>query len=258
LLNLVKQSLVPLAQKVIDIYPKLKLKEADILRAIQNEEEKFEKTLEQGLKEFEKGLDAFELYTTYGFPLELTLELAKEKGLEINIQEFDKKFKEHQELSRTASSGMFKGGLADHSEQVTKYHTTTHLLLAALREVLGPEIYQKGSNITSERLRFDFNYPQKMSEEQIKEVENLVNQKIKEDIEVEMIEMEKSEALKMAKISFDPAKYGNKVKVYKIDNFSIELCGGPHIKKTSELGNFKIIKEESSSAGIRRIKAILE
>ncbi len=153
---------------------------------------------------------------------------------------------------------MFKGGLADHSKQTTKYHTATHLLLAALRQILGQEIFQKGSNITAERLRFDFNYPQKLTEEQIKRVEDLVNEKIKEDIQVEMVEMPTNEAIKIAKISFDPSKYGDIVKVYKIGDFSIELCGGPHVKRTSELGHFKIQKEESSGAGVRRIRAILE
>ena len=240
-----------------DVYPELKLREEEILSVIKNEEEKFRKTLEQGLREFEKNTDPFILFTTYGFPIELTQELAKEKGREIDMEKFNNDFKKHQELSRTASSGMFKGGLADTGEIAVKYHTATHLLLAALRQVLGPETYQKGSNITAERLRFDFNYPQKLTAEQIKQVEDLVNQKIKDNIAVEMVEMPKREAIKIAKISFDPAKYGEMVKVYKIGDFSVELCGGPHIKKTSELGHFKIAKEESSAAGIRRIKAIL-
>ncbi len=268
LLDLPKHFLITLAQKVIEIYrniyPEVKSKETDILTVIQNEEEKFEKTLVEGLKQFEKiaredilGIDAFHLYDTYGFPLELTEELAKEKGLKVDKKGFEEAFKKHQELSRTASAGMFKGGLADTGEIATKYHTATHLLLAALRQVLGEDIFQKGSNITAERLRFDFNYSQKLSEEQIKKVEDLVNQKIQEDIPVEMIEMPKSEALKMAKVSFDSSKYGDIVKVYKIGDFSIELCGGPHVSRTSELGQFKIAKEESSSAGIRRIRAIL-
>jgi alanyl-tRNA synthetase len=261
-LNLPKNFLLPLAQKTIeiykDVYPHVNSSQADILTVIQNEEEKFEKTLEQGLKEFEKGTDPFTLYTTYGFPLELTEELAKEKGIKIDMEKFQEQFKKHQELSRAGAEKKFKGGLADHSTQATKYHTATHLLLAALRETLGQEIYQKGSSITSERLRFDFNWGQKLSKEQIKKIEDLINQKIKEDIEVEMIEMPKTEALKMVKVSFDLQKYGKIVKVYKIDDFSIELCGGPHVKKTGELGHFKIVKEESSSAGVRRIRAILE
>ncbi|TAK95653.1 alanine--tRNA ligase, partial [Patescibacteria group bacterium] len=183
---------------------------------------------------------------------------AKEKSIQINKQEFESEFQKHQDLSRTASAGMFKGGLADTGEMSKKYHTATHLLLAALREVLGAETYQKGSNINAERLRFDFNYPQKMTAEQLKQVEELVNQKIQENVPVEMIEMSKDEALKIAKISFDPAKYGDVVKVYKIGDYSIELCGGPHVASTGELGKFKIAKEEASSAGVRRIKAVLE
>ncbi|MDO8559030.1 MAG: alanine--tRNA ligase [bacterium] len=261
-LGLAKHGLIGLAGKVVeiyqDVYPELKLSEADILTVIQKEEEKFEKTLDEGLKQFSKGLDAFELYTTYGFPIELTLELAKEKGIKIDVEEFNKKFKEHQEISRAGAEKKFKGGLADTGEKTVKYHTANHLLLAALRQILGPEIYQKGSNITAERLRFDFNYSERLNEEQIKKIENLVNQKIKEDIAVEMLEMPKGEALKIAKVSFDPAKYGEVVKVYKIGDFSIELCGGPHIQRTGELGHFKITKEESSGAGIRRLRAILE
>ena len=151
-----------------------------------------------------------------------------------------------------------KADLADTGEQVVKYHTATHLLLAALREILGPEIYQKGSNITAERLRFDFNYPEKLDEEQIKKVEELVNKKIQENITVEMMELPKNEAFKIAKVSFDPLKYGEIVKIYKISDFSIELCGGPHVEKTGDLGSFKITKEESSGAGIRRIRAVLK
>ena len=261
-LGLAKHNLIALAGKVVevyrDVYPELKSSEADILIAVQREEEKFEKTLDEGLKQLGKGLDAFELYTTYGFPIELTLELAEEKGVKIDVEEFNKKFKEHQEISRAGVEKKFKGGLADQGEKTVKYHTANHLLLAALRQILGPEIYQKGSNITAERLRFDFNYLQKLNEEQIGKIENLVNQKIKEDIAVETLEMPKSEALKIAKISFDPAKYGEIVKVYKIGDFSIELCGGPHIQRTGDLGHFKITKEESSGAGIRRIRAALE
>ena len=262
LLGLAEQPLAPLARKVAEIYqgvyPELKSQESNILAVIQNEEEKFGKTLEEGLKQFERRLDAFELYTTYGFPIELTLELAKEKGIIVDIEEFNKKFKEHQEISRAGAEKKFRGGLADHSEKTTKYHTATHLLLAAMREILGQEVYQKGSNITAERLRFDFNYFSRLDEEQIRKIEDLVNQKIKDDMAVEILEMPKIEALKIARISFDPAKYGEIVKVYKIGDFSIELCGGPHIKRTGELGRFKIIKEESSGAGIRRLRAILE
>ncbi|MFH1575694.1 MAG: alanine--tRNA ligase [Candidatus Nealsonbacteria bacterium] len=254
--------LTSLAQKVIAIYegvyPELKLKETDILAVIEKEKEKFSKTLEEGLKQFEKGVDAFELYATYGFPVELTMELAKEKGIEINLEDFKKKFKTHQEVSRAGAQKKFKGGMSDHSEQTIKYHTAAHLMLAALREVLGETISQKGSNITAERLRFDFNYSQKMTDVQIKKVQDLVNQKIKEDLSVVCEEMALDEAKKKGAVGVFENKYAEKVKVYTIDNFSKEICGGPHVKKTGELGFFKIIKEESSSAGVRRIRGVLE
>jgi len=274
ILNLPKEFLIPLAQKTVeiykDVYPEVKSRETDILTVIQNEEERFEKTLERGIKILSKcskidGRELFNIYQSYGFPFEQSLEELEREGkkipqseVEIIKKEFNEELKKHQEISRAGAEEKFKGGLINHSEKAIQYHTATHLLLAALREVLGPEIYQKGSNITTERLRFDFNYPEKLNEEQIKKIENLVNQKIKENITVEMIEMPKDQALKFVKVSFNPDKYGNFVKIYKIGNFSIELCGGPHVKRTGELGHFKIIKEESSGAGIRRIKAILE
>lgn len=242
-----------------DVYPELPKNKDFILNNLEQEEQKFEKTLENGLKEFEKGIDPFILFTSYGFPFELTRELAKEKGLEIDENKFNEELKKHQELSRTASAGMFKGGLSDAGEENKKLHTATHLLLAALRKILSEEIVQKGSNITAERLRFDFNWPEKLSSEQLKAVEDLVNQKIQENIPVEMMELPKEEAIKMVgTLSFDLSKYGDIVKVYKIGDFSTEFCGGPHVLNTSELGHFKIIKEEASSQGIRRIKAILE
>jgi len=269
-----------------DIYPELHKSRDFVEEQLVREEEKFAKTLEKGLKEFERmkpkrdvhtgviemglsGDELFNLYSTYGFPIELSLEeiekIYKNSGEELPkdikgkfLKIFHESLKKHQELSRAGAEQKFAGGLADHSEKVVKYHTVTHLLLAALREILGSEIYQKGSNITAERLRFDFNYPKKLSEEQTKSVEDLVNEKIKENITVEMVELSKNEALEIAKISFDPLKYGEIVKVYKIGDFSIELCGGPHVEKTGALGSFKIIKEESSGAGIRRIRAILE
>ncbi len=270
-----------------ETYPEI-LKE-NVFLELEKEENKFRETLKRGLQEFDKVVDnflsinskgdflainnngdrlvtskelpgeiVFNLYATYGFPIELIREIAKEKKIIVDEKGFELELKKHQELSRTASAGMFKGGLADASVETTKLHTAAHLLLAALREVLGGEVFQKGANITAERLRFDFNYSQKLTPEQIKKVEDLVNQKIQEKIEVQMMEMPKDEALKMAKTSFDPAKYGDTVKVYKINDFSIELCGGPHVKNTGELGHFKIAKEESSSAGVRRIKAVLE
>ena len=252
-----------IAKKVIDIYkeayPELEKNKERVLENLKREKEKFEKTLENGLKEFERGTDPFVLFTSYGFPFELTQELAKEKGIKIDEQKFYEELKKHQELSRTASSGMFKGGLSDAGEETKKLHTATHLLLAALRKVLGGDIVQKGSNITTERLRFDFNWPEKLSAEQLKAVENLVNEKINEKIPVEMMELPKEEAIKMVgTLSFDLSKYRDVVKVYKINDFSIEFCGGPHVSNTSELGHFKIIKEESVSAGVRRIKAVLE
>ena len=248
-----------------EVFPELKKNKEFVINQLIKEEEKFGETLENGLREFEKlsrknllnGREAFILFSSYGFPFEMTDELAKEKGLSVSKIEFDEEFAKHQELSRTASVGMFKGGLADNSEQTTKYHTATHLLLAAMREILGQETYQKGSNINAERMRFDFNYSRKLTAEQIEQIENLVNKKIQEKIPVEMIEMPKKKALKLAKVSFDPTKYGEVVKVYSIGNFSTELCGGPHAKNTGDLGKFKIVKEEASSSGVRRIKATI-
>ena len=257
-----------IAEVVIEMYknsyPELEKNKTIIFAELEKEENKFRETLEKGLREFGKisgnvsGIDAFNLYQTYGFPLEVTQELARERGFEVNENDFHAELKKHQKLSKTASAGLFKGGLFDTSEITIKYHTATHLLLAALREIIGAETFQKGSNITAERLRFDFNSPEKLTPEQLKLVEDLVNQKIQEKLPVEMSEMSKDEALKLVKVSFDPAKYGDTVKVYKISDFSTELCGGPHVQNISELGHFKITKEEASSAGVRRIKAILE
>ncbi len=258
-----------IAQAVIDIYrndyPELKEQKDFIEEQLVREEEKFTKTLERGLRQFEKlsqseitGKEAFDLYQTYGFPLEMTVELAKEKGITINDKEFAEEFQKHQKLSRTATQGVFKSGLADHSEQVVKYHTATQLLLAALRKILGEQVVQKGSNITGERMRFDFSHPEKMTEEQIKKVGDLVNQKIQEDLPVKMGEMSLEKAKKSGAMGVFGEKYGERVKVYTIDNFSKEICGGPHVERTGVLGKFKILKEESSSAGVRRIKAILE
>ncbi|MFA6355249.1 MAG: alanine--tRNA ligase [Candidatus Paceibacterota bacterium] len=242
-----------------DIYPEILANKDFIIDNLLKEEEKFRQTLEQGLKEFEKGVDPFDLYQSFGFPIELTEELAFEKGIKIDRKDFNKKLKQHQDLSRTSSAGMFKGGLADSGEESTKYHTATHLLLAALRQVLGEDIVQKGSNITAERMRFDFNWPEKLSDLKLKEIEDLVNKKIGENIPVEMLELPKEEAVKIVKnLSFDLSKYGDIVKVYKIGDFSAEFCGGPHVENTGLLGHFKIQKEEASSAGVRRIKAVLE
>ncbi len=252
-----KEPLFKMIEKIKKIYEGVY--DLDDKGIIKEEEEKFLLTLEQGLKAFEKGVNPFDLFQSYGFPIELTIELAKEKGININREDFNKKLKEHQDLSRTSSAGMFKGGLAGTGEMETKYHTATHMLLAALRQILGEDITQKGSNITAERMRFDFNYGDKLTEEQLKSIEDLVNQKISENITVEMIELPKEEALKIVKIlSFDLSKYGDIVKVYKIGDFSAEFCGGPHVENTGVLGHFKIIKEEASSQGVRRIKAVLK
>ncbi|MFA5413372.1 MAG: alanine--tRNA ligase [Patescibacteria group bacterium] len=234
-----------------------------IAQELDKEEKKFDKTLERGLKEFEKlenvtGKDAFNLFTTYGFPLELTMELAQDKGVKVDVKEFEEEFKKHQELSRTASAGQFKGGLADAGVETTRLHTAAHLMLAALRKVLGEHVVQRGSNITAERLRFDFSHPQKVTPEEIKKVEEIVNNEISKKTPVQMEEMTVDEAKTAGATGVFEHKYGDKVKVYTIGDFSKEICGGPHVDNIGELGTFKIIKEEASSAGIRRIKAVLE
>jgi len=248
-------------------YTELETNYNTVLEVLTNEKTKFNRTLEKGLKEFEKrtrnnedidALTAFHLYDTYGFPIELTVELAKERGLNVDIDGFNAKFKEHQELSRTASAGKFKGGLAGNSEIETRYHTATHLLNAALKLVLNPDTHQRGSNITSERMRFDFNCDHKLTDEEKQKAEDLVNEWISEGLEVTKEEMTKEEAIKSGAECMFIEKYPDIVTVYSIGNVSKELCGGPHVSNTSELGHFKITKEEASSAGIRRIKAILE
>ncbi len=252
-------------EKYKKVYPELEQNREQIFTELNQEEEKFQKTLAQGLKEFEKNKDPFDLYQTFGFPIELTEELAKEKGLTINRAEFNEKMKKHQEISKIGSEQKFKGGLASTGEIETKYHTATHLLLASLRQILKSDIVQKGSNITAERLRFDFNWLTKLTDEQIKAIEDLVNQKIVEKIPVEMLELSKDEAKKIVTtLSFDLAKYGDVVKVYKIadptsgQTFSAEFCGGPHVASTGDLGHFHITKEEAVATGIRRIKAVLK
>jgi len=245
-----------------DTYPELVRNKDFILEQLDKEEIQFLKTLEKGLKELEKGIDPFVLFTTYGFPIEMTEEIAKEKGIKIDVKDFKEKMKRHQELSRTAAVGKFKGGLADSSEETTHLHTAAHLLLAALRKVFGSEIQQKGSNITAERLRFDFSHDEKMTDEQKTKVENLVNKAIEKDLDVICEEMSLEEAKRLGATGSFESKYGERVKVYKIGDgkeiFSYEICGGPHVDRIGELGRFKIIKEGSSSAGVRRIKAILE
>lgn len=252
-----------IAKGVIKTYPNYTFSD-DVLSELEKEENKFRNTLNSGLKEFEKvkenldGSIAFKLYETYGFPLEMTEELAKENNINFDKKDFEAAFKAHQEKSRTASSGMFKGGLASGGEIETKFHTATHLLLASLREILGKEVHQRGSNINSERLRFDFSYSGRLTDEQIKKVENIVNEKIKEDLEVSSEEMSVEDAKKLGAEAQFVDKYSDKVRVYKISDFSCEICGGPHVERTGTLGVFKIVKEESSSSGVRRIKAILE
>lgn len=269
-LNLEKGTLSSLGSAVVEpyisIYPEIAINSGNISNVIKEEEQKFRKTLKNGLKSFNmfgadsiSGEVAFILYSTHGFPIELTEELAKERGLNVDRLRFDYLMKQHQDLSRVGAEQKFKGGLSGTGEMETKYHTATHLLLASLKEVLKADIVQKGSNITAERMRFDFNWPEKLLTEKLNEVENLVNQKITEAIPVEMKEMPKEEAKKVVTtLAFDLSKYGDIVKVYKIGNLSAELCGGPHVKNTKELGHFKIVKEEAVSAGVRRIKAILE
>ena len=251
--------------RIYDDYPNLKNKEK-ILEELENEEGRFLETLEKGMNIFEKkakdktelsGRDAFLLFQSYGFPLEMTIELAKEKNIKVDEAGFKKEFEKHQELSRTSSAGQFKSGLADNSVQTTKLHTATHLLAQALREVLNKkDLHQKGSNITPERLRFDFNFDRKLADKEIKDIEKLVNKKIQEHLPVKKEEMSVEQAKKIAESVFEH-KYSEKVFVYSIGNFSKEICAGPHVSNTKELGKFKIVKEESSSAGVRRIKAVL-
>ena len=317
LLNLSRNFLIPLTQKAIgiyqDIYPEVKSKEADILTVIQNEEEKFRKSIQDGLKKSGKiinskksvkpeifskimglsvreredafrefyrnnninkfktifgisltsndiinatisGKESFDLYQTYGFPIEMIIGLAQEKNLFVDIENFRNEIRKHQEISRAGAEKKFGGG----GEFSPKLHTATHLLHAALRKILGEHVKQMGSDITSERLRFDFSHPQRMTEEEIKKVEDLVNQKIKEDLEIKKEEMSYEKAIQTGALAFFKERYPEIVTVYSADDFSKEICGGPHVERTSELGNFKIIKEESCGAGMRRIRAILQ
>ena len=249
-------------------YSELKDNKNIVLEVLKNEKEKFNRTLEKGLREFEKvtkdskdidATTAFKLYDTYGFPIELTVELAEERNINVDEEGFKDKFKAHQELSRTASAGQFKGGLSGNNEIETKYHTATHLLNAALKVVVNKDVHQKGSNITDERMRFDFSCDHKLSDEEKQKTEDLVNEWIKEGLKVTVEEMSKEDAIKSGAECMFIEKYPDIVTVYTIgNNISKELCGGPHVKNTKELGHFKIVKEEASSAGVRRIKAILE
>jgi len=248
-------------------YPLIEKRSDQIRDVIMTELSKYEKTIAHGKKIIEKmetltAKDAFDLYQTYGFPFELSKEYAALRGIKISEEDYQAEFQKHQDLSRTASVGMFKGGLADASDQTVKLHTAAHLLLESLRRVLGQHVFQRGSNITPERLRFDFSQPEKMTPEQLKMVEDMVNDQIGKDLPVTMQELPLKEARESGATGIFENKYGEIVKVYTIgasdkDYFSKEICGGPHVKRTSELGKFKIFKEESSSSGVRRIKAIL-
>ena len=266
-----------------EAYTLLAENKAYILDEIKKEADRFEATLAQGMKEFDKcvtslerknefmsksnpayvkesvigGKQAFRLYDTYGFPLELTEELAGERGLTVDKNGFEEAFKEHREKSRVLAAGQFKGGLESHSQAATRYHTATHLLNAALKIVCSPDIQQKGSNINEERLRFDFNFPRKLTPEEVAEVEKLVNGQIAQNIPVELKEMTLEEAKAGGFVGVFDSKYGDTVKTYSIGEFSKEICGGPHVEKTGELGTFKIVKQENVSAGIKRIKAVL-
>ncbi len=249
-------------------YPFIAERADEIREALEKEEAQFKKTLTQGMRELEKMevIDAFTLFTTYGFPVELTAEIATERGKPINFEEVKKKMEEHQATSRAGAAQKFAGGLADHAEQTVRYHTAHHLLLAALRKVLGPDVHQRGSNITSERLRIDFSYGQKMTPEQLNTVEVMVNEKIKEELPVYRTDMPRDAAEKIGAEHEFGVKYPDTVSVYSVgpleNAFSLEFCGGPHVENTKELGAgnkvFKIVKEEASSAGVRRIKAILQ
>ncbi len=251
-----------------DVYPELKRNEAFVLEQLSLEESRFARTLKQGNREFEKlvekvqdgqidGVSAFHLYDTYGFPVEMTEELARERGLTVDMDGFHDCFRRHQATSQAGAEQRFKGGLADNSEQSARLHTATHLLHAALRKVLGPEVAQKGSNITAERLRFDFSFGRKMTKEELAEVERLVNEAIESHTPVTCEEMTVAQAKEQGAIGLFESKYGEKVKVYTMGPYSKEICGGPHAQNTGDLVSFKIKKEESSSAGVRRIKAVI-
>ena len=275
LINLPDDGLVEVAKVYIaeyrEVYPEIGDNADKIVTELSKEAAKFQQTLAQGIKEFEKvvgylppeckrlsGKAAFRLYDTIGFPIEMTQELAAEKGLEVDVKGYEKAFEEHQAKSRAGAEQTFKGGLADHAEATSRLHTATHLMNAALRTLLDPNIRQRGSNITAERLRFDFNFDRPLTPDEIKAVEDWVNAAIKADVEVVCEEMPLDAAREKGAMGIFDNKYGDVVKVYTMGEYSCEICGGPHAKRTGELGHFKIVKEQSSSAGIRRIKAVLE
>jgi len=266
LLGLQTGFMTEIARSVLDSYAEAypvspETREA-ILAAMSQEETKFNNMLGKGLKEIEKiptltGALAFKLFETYGFPWEMSEEIARERGQQVDRTEFEAEFKKHQELSRTAGKGMFKGGLADHGEAVVKLHTATHLLHQALRSVLGAHVQQKGSNITNERLRFDFSHPQKVSPEELEQVQTIVNEQISRDLPISFKLTTYNDAINEGALAFFGERYPEKVKVYEIGDFSKEICGGPHAEKTSLLGKFTVTREEASSAGVRRIYATL-
>lgn len=265
-LNEISKTIV---EKYAEVYPELVANAAKIEEELNKEETKFSKTLAQGIREFEKvaaslsaggsidGVTAFHLYDTYGFPVEITVEMAAEKNLKVDVDGYNKAFSEHQEKSRAGSEQKFACGLADHKEETTNLHTATHLLHAALKKVCSDEIAQKGSNITEERLRFDFNFPRKLTAEEVKAVEDMVNGVIKQDLPVVMREMPLEQAKEEGFTGLFDSKYGEVVKTYSIGDFSKEICGGPHAEHTGLLGTFKIAKQENVSAGVKRIKAVL-
>jgi alanyl-tRNA synthetase len=255
-----------------DTYPELEEFGEQVCAALDQEETKFKQTLERGLRQYQKiatrlrtggqthlsGRDAFDLFETYGFPVSLTGEMAQEDGFTVDMEGFQAEYQRHKEMSRQGTQQKFKGGLADHAAETTNLHTATHLLHQALRQVLGPEVRQTGSNITVERLRFDFTYAERLSDDQLAAVESLVNAQIQRDLAVEMETMPLEAARRAGALAFFGEKYGDTVKVYTIGDFSKEVCGGPHAARTSALGGFRILKQEAVSQGVRRIKAVLE
>lgn len=270
-LNISKGFMIDLTEIVVDmfkdVYKEVERNQEFIIKNLKAEEEKFRKTLTKALRRFDRifqesntitGQDAFLLFTSFGLPLEMTRDLAEERGIAIDMEQFTKQFEEHREKSRTATQGKFKGGLADHSEEITKLHTATHLLQTALRKVLGNEVTQNGSNITDERLRFDFTFSRKLTPEEVEEVEKLINDIIAEDLTVEQSFMKYDDAIAKGALAFFKENYGEEVSVYNIGEFSLELCGGPHVESTKLLGKFKIAKQKKIGAGIVRIRAVLE
>jgi alanyl-tRNA synthetase len=268
----IQQHFLPkLAEIVINLYqdqyPELLRNKNFILNNLTQEEKKFSTALKRGLKRFNKilsekgtidGEDAFLLFTSFGFPLEITIELAKDKNISIDLETFQKEFNQHKDLSRKATSGTFRSGLADHSEKTTRLHTATHLLQQALRDVLGDHVEQKGSNITPERSRFDFTHSHKLTPEEIKQVEKIVNEKIKEALPVTNESMTPEEAKDSGALGFFEGKYQSKVTVYSVGNFSKEICTGPHVKNTTEIGKFIIQKQKNIGSGMMRVRAIID